>query len=272
MSNFPSDSWITSKDILLKTGISRATLNNYIKMGLIPKPIVHKPKNEKGGLKRIGYFPSEVVDRIELIKKLKQSGHSMENISKDLNDIPLEVSKWEPGTLENRDGEPDDDHNNKWEPMDRNFIRLTFEDIQSPAYLMSYGFEVDWVNGPAEKRIFHQPVKQIKSREERNIFKLFFNWEFHEKVKNWRDLIRFHVSFAKIKYAKSWMKNLYPGISKGEIKVLEELYDSVHAFRRDTIELTPFELMMRNGKTARYQITSIFCREGIFFFYGVGRL
>ena len=30
---------ITSKEIIEQTGISRATLNNYIKMGILPKPI-----------------------------------------------------------------------------------------------------------------------------------------------------------------------------------------------------------------------------------------
>ena len=33
-------SLITSKDLLEQTGISRATLNNYIKDGIIPRPLV----------------------------------------------------------------------------------------------------------------------------------------------------------------------------------------------------------------------------------------
>jgi len=34
--------WISSLDIINKTGISRATLNNYIKMNLLPRPTVKK--------------------------------------------------------------------------------------------------------------------------------------------------------------------------------------------------------------------------------------
>ena len=57
-------SLITSKEIIEKTGISRATLNNYIKMGLLPKPIVRRPGPEQKGVKQIGYFPASVLERI----------------------------------------------------------------------------------------------------------------------------------------------------------------------------------------------------------------
>ena len=71
---------ITSKEILLKTGISRATLNNYITMGIIPRPMVMRPKDEIGRIKKIGYFPYEVLGRIETVKRLKKQGLSMGEI------------------------------------------------------------------------------------------------------------------------------------------------------------------------------------------------
>ena len=44
MSSLDNNELISSKEVLEKSGISRATLNNYIKMGIIPKPIVQSPK------------------------------------------------------------------------------------------------------------------------------------------------------------------------------------------------------------------------------------
>ena len=43
MSKSAYENWVTSKEILFKTSISRATLNNYIQAGIIPKPVVKKP-------------------------------------------------------------------------------------------------------------------------------------------------------------------------------------------------------------------------------------
>ena len=67
-----SSNLITSKEIIKKTGISRATLNNYIKMGILPKPIVRRPGPEQKGVKQIGYFPITVLERILKVKLLKQ--------------------------------------------------------------------------------------------------------------------------------------------------------------------------------------------------------
>ena len=73
---------ITSKDILNKTGISRATLNNYIKLGILPKPIISSPGPEQRGVKQIGYFPRESLDSLEQVKELKRQGNSMSEIAK----------------------------------------------------------------------------------------------------------------------------------------------------------------------------------------------
>jgi class 3 adenylate cyclase len=71
---------LTSKDILEQTGISRATLNNYIAAGLIARPEVLPPGPQDGDAPRIGYFPDETVERIETIQRLKREGWSLGRI------------------------------------------------------------------------------------------------------------------------------------------------------------------------------------------------
>ena len=72
---------LNSKEILEQTGISRATLNNYIGWGIVPKPEVLPPEPEDGGAPRIGYFPDEIVARIAQIQRLKKDGWSMAKIA-----------------------------------------------------------------------------------------------------------------------------------------------------------------------------------------------
>ena len=71
---------LSSKDILIKTKLSRATLNNYIKLGLLSKPIVQNPGNQGGGAKLLGYFPDGSLDRIELVRRLKAEGLTLAEI------------------------------------------------------------------------------------------------------------------------------------------------------------------------------------------------
>ncbi len=260
----PED-WITSKEILSKTGISRATLNNYINMEIIPRPVVRRPPTDMKGTKKIGYFPFSVLERIEQVGRLKQAGYSMDEISARLRDRTLSA------------GAPDRDRPGPFEPSDAGMdffpgpdgglLRLTLEDIRSPAYLLNYDFEVEWASRAAEVRIFGQEVNRIKQTAGRNIFKLFFNWEFHSQVDNWRDLMAFHVSFLKIKFAGSWIVNLYEGITQNEVSLLQETYDSVSAFPVRLIRHTPMELLYRDGTRKTYQIYTVFFKEGIFFLY-----
>jgi class 3 adenylate cyclase len=72
---------LNSKEILEQTGISRATLNNYIGWGIVPKPEVLPPEPQDGGAPRLGYFPDEVVGRIAEIQRLKKDGWSMPRIA-----------------------------------------------------------------------------------------------------------------------------------------------------------------------------------------------
>jgi class 3 adenylate cyclase len=71
---------LNSKDVLEKTGISRATLNNYIGWGIVAKPQVLPPGPQDGAAPRIGYFPDDVVQRILDIQRLKSEGWSMTRI------------------------------------------------------------------------------------------------------------------------------------------------------------------------------------------------
>jgi adenylate cyclase len=260
--------WVTSKEILLKTGISRATLNNYIKMGIVPRPLVKKPTGDMKGTKKIGYFPYAVLDRIELVKQLKHDGNSMEDITIQFKDLPISVGQ--DTDVESRGGERETEFmsTGSREPLSEEPLELTLDDIRRPAYLINYDFQVEWVNVQAEDSIFWQRVSLIKDRESRNVFKLFFHWQFHNRVRNWRDLVAFHMSFARIKYTRSWMANIYRGISEKEAAILLEIYDRVEPFPVQTITDRTIVLLMEDGTSETFQVYSTFFKEGIFFLYG----
>ncbi|HNT57548.1 MAG TPA: MerR family transcriptional regulator [Syntrophales bacterium] len=77
----PDDTWISSRELMEKQGISRGTLNNYIKAGLLPRPVVGGAREGMKGTKKIGYFPPEAAERMERIRRLKENGKSMEEVA-----------------------------------------------------------------------------------------------------------------------------------------------------------------------------------------------
>lgn len=79
---------LTSKEIIERTGISRATLNNYIASGLVPRPQVLPPGPRDGAAPRIGYFPDDTIARIEVIQRLKREGWTISRIAEHLSAHP----------------------------------------------------------------------------------------------------------------------------------------------------------------------------------------
>lgn len=258
---------ISSKEILEKTRISRATLNNYIKMGILPRPMVQRPKDALMGVKKIGYFPREVLERIETVKRLKKDGRSMGEIAGRFESLPiieakekgLESKIWFKDRIVGFDDRADQIYSKE--------VRLTLDYISFPAYLMNYNFEIAWINHEAEVKVFRQPVSVVRDVEARNVFKLLFSWEFHSRVQNWRDLITFHMSFVKSKYSKTWIEKLYRGITEREVSLLEDIYDRVSTFAKESIKESSINLLMTDGTTESYKVYTLSFREGMFFAY-----
>ena len=133
---------LNSKQLLELTGISRATLNNYIGWGLVPKPEVLPPEPNQGAAPRIGYFPDDVVARIAEVQRLKKDGWSMTRIAEHLAGpqgaprAPAAVVQ--PAAAAAKDG-------SHRPPMPT----LSLADIAHPAYVVNRRFELAWFNEAA---------------------------------------------------------------------------------------------------------------------------
>jgi class 3 adenylate cyclase len=82
---------LNSKELLEKTRISRATLNNYISWGIVPRPQVLPPGPHDGAAPRIGYFPDDIAKRIADIQRLKKEGWDMKRIAQHFGGAPQTI-------------------------------------------------------------------------------------------------------------------------------------------------------------------------------------
>jgi len=273
MNDSTEERMITSKEIIDKTGISRATLNNYIKLGILPKPVVMKPKGTDRGPKQIGYFPASVLDSIEKVKQLKREGGSMDEIAKRFDSstpTPSQVVSLDPGRHGESQPRPPQERREAGkatEETEPKGLTLTIEDIPFPAVLVNHDFQIEWVNDSAEEKIFNLPVSKINELEARNLFKLFFSWEFNSHLRNWEEIVAYHLQYAKKRFSKEDLHDLYQGISETEVRFLAELYDRDPGHPGDGIQASPIHFLLKDDSRKTYQIHSMHFREGIFFVY-----
>lgn len=278
MANNNDISFVSSKEILEQTNISRATLNNYIKLCIIPRPIVKKVNKSNTRIKKIGYFPQTVLDRIKLIKQMKKEGNSMQDIVTKLsgsgidNELSSDAKDTAKDNIISIDKQNLFNAQNTNETNDVKFIgyndelKLTISDVNYPAYLLNNNFEISWINIAAEKEIFHKEIHLIRNAESRNIFKLLLNLDSRNDNKN--ELIDFHMNLFKSKSPRNVLKNIYNGMLETELSMLEKSFDKVKGYSQyHVIDETYTSLINLEGVLTSYRIFYITFREGIFLIY-----
>lgn len=262
MPKMNSQKWIDSGELLDKCEITKPTLDYYIKLGIVPKPIV---RSSDDGL--TGYFPPEVIDTIDKVKQLKDEGETMEEIVKKVKHSP------EGGSNDNAEikriffEERAEKIIKDKIGTDSRGLRLTLVDISTPAYLMNYQFEIEWINEQAESVIFGKNIRNIREVEYRNVFRLFLNWEFTNFIKNWEEFLHYHMIFFKAKQQKEEIANMYTNISQKEIDYLQKVYDSTGDVPLEKIYQQFITLVEKDKPANRYIVYTTFFREGMFFLY-----
>lgn len=207
---------LTSKEVLEKTGISRATLNNYIGGGIVPKPQVLPPEPRDGAAPRIGYFPEEIVERIAEIQRLKSEGWSMARITEHFAEGRAAPSAAAPvpTALATAAG---------LRPAQGAMPKLSIEEITHPAYLVNPGFEVVWSNAAARSGALADFAQLTPAAAPSSVFKYLLRGRSAHDVESRERLLRFHLGLAKERGA-SFCK-LCGDVPREQVDTLERLYN-----------------------------------------------
>lgn len=271
-SEFDGKNWITSRRILSLTGISRATLNNYIKMGILPRPVVRQEYRDGPGSKQIGYFPADAPERIQKVKELKKEGVSMSDIVKILGKVEDRRSRTRIYSISSRldqtstSGEPIAHRPLSETDKDgEEAIRVTIDDLNTPSYLIGSDEEIAWINREAESTFFNFPVSSSDKPEDRNIFRLFSDDRFQDQFLNWEELMAFHIPFLKARFEKLNMDHLFKGLSERQTTFLENKHNRNIRLSDTGVYDTTISLVRKEGTIQEYRVYVIFFREGIFF-------
>lgn len=278
LTNSTESALISSVEILEKTRISRATLNNYIKLGIIPRPVVKKPDNPASRAKKIGYFPQDVIDCISTVQRMKEEGKSMEFIVKTLSRKSTH-RQHEP--IENR-------IDNQFRQYKQNFndlnlgrnisfavdrvtsgtgeteeVKLSINEVKCPAFFVNHKFEIEWASKDAELKIFCSDIRSLRNPADRNIFKLFSKRGFLIGDNNNNDLVTYMMKFVKYKYEKNLLLKFYNGILGKEVNFLEKIYDQVEPLYSDSLHETYLNVSGPDNEIMPYHAYHLIFREGI---------
>ena len=243
-----------------QTGISRATLNNYIGQGILPRPRVDKGPPGGRTTPRIGYFPESALDTLVRVRGLKNKGFKMAEI--------VELV----GNSEDADAPTSWNHSSapvaKPKTAPATGFQLTVDHIESPAYLVNSRFEVEWANPAALNELFGDDIRLSDDITERKFFNMLLEAPTVVAAEGYENLLEFHLAIAKMRLSKSALVNLesFTGDFQ-ETEKLIRIFDSIPAENGPPPSRTEFNMAPRGEAEDWYSVHVSFFREGIFFAY-----
>jgi class 3 adenylate cyclase/DNA-binding transcriptional MerR regulator len=229
---------LSSKYLIEKTKISRATLNNYIKLGILSKPTVSNPGSDGKGPRQLGYFPDDTVQKIESIGRLKQEGYSMSEISNRLRSDAAPI----PGLGFRREVDSP---------------KVTLEDLDCPAYMINHNFELVWINPEARKRLLGGAELPANS-ESRSLMRLI-----SVESTELNSLLRFHIALAKGRLTADSFSIACKGLEPATFAKMQAIYADVTEEPATAMLAVPITLPDTALRQSPHTAHASYFREGM---------
>jgi class 3 adenylate cyclase/DNA-binding transcriptional MerR regulator len=243
---------ISSKEILEKTGISRATLNNYIALDLVSKPNVQPVSSGPVGARMLGYFPDDTIDKIQQIKRYKKIGLSNEEIKALVDQLHFgqTVGQIKSASQDDYLIDAEDDESlavqqmpalkNKRSKGEQQYskasssikhvhdepLSLTLDEIDHPAFMFTHNFELSWYNEAARQSILGNFENLDASSSGRNILEMLFKVAHASIGPERYSLLKLHLGMAKSRLSKTAVLSTLQNRDSEMVRVISDLYDA----------------------------------------------
>lgn len=252
---------ISSKELMERAGISRATLNNYISMGILERPNVLSAVEREPGVPRLGFFPENALEKIDQVKRLKSEGMSMSEIAEQMSSPENLVQNHSEKTASSKSGRRGFETES---PSDLS-VALSVDNIPGPAFMLNNNFELTWWNQHAEETFFELDHVVDRDIAARNVFHLLLNREQAHQLVNFPQLLEVTMRAAKKRMDQRALATVYPLLEAEDVQLLSGLYEQVEAIGEEDIFHHVFDINDGDGNETTHTLYICFFREGVFF-------
>jgi class 3 adenylate cyclase/DNA-binding transcriptional MerR regulator len=270
---------LTSVALLEGSGISRATLNNYIALGLLPRPDVRRQAAVPGEAPTtLGYFPDWALERIQQVQELKRAGISMEDIRRQLADTGESVMKTPPAPPPATASAPApvpapaaaakppvaEKRNPAASVQASESVQVSVENIPYAAYMVNFEFQLVWLNGLAQKEFF--AGNQIPERAtDRSIIPTLLDWAADLPAQEQASLFNAHLGLIKSRLPRQTFSQNLGGLPDAQRQWLMSCYDQCP--EPDNRIQHIVGLMHPDPDIGACQVVALCFREGVLIVY-----
>ena len=236
-------------EVCRQTGLSRSTLHNYVRRGLIPKPDLCRDRDSARRYRKMSYFPPSVLERLAAIQRLKDEGHSLDGIVErlalqDQGVVPM------PGVRV---------PSKRTAKME---IPTSITQIGYPAYMLNRNWDVEWINEGAEQLIFGRPISKIPNIEDRHFFKLLFTTSSRDLVTDFEAFVKSHLPLVQGDIPHPRQNPLLVPIGGDSVNWLARMWPAEGGPKISAIDRREEKIRFRPAHMERYHRVAALFREG----------
>ena len=240
---------LNSKQLIEITGISRATLNNYVALGILPNPVIKTPSGVDERATRLGYFEDDAVERIKQVQLLKKQGFAMSRIAEQLgakharfNEAASSAAVRAPaGTIGT--GSSVGGQGSPTNSLGQLSLDTSIDDLPGAAYMVNNNFELIWWNQKATTSLFDCTHELPGDLESRNLLKLLFSTSAAQDKDRLKELLLPHVAAGKKRLTQQALIKIYSSLDGSQLSLLKELYEEVEAVGKEPMIHFPIMLV-----------------------------
>lgn len=266
---------LTSLELMQATGISRATLNNYIAQGLLPRPVVKNPEADAmTRARQIGYFPDDAVERIVRIQQFKKQGVQMAEIARRLQvdypsaDSSTSAARERRASVASAIAARGDDA----APISiretgiglTGSQRFTIDQIPFPAYMVNYNFEITWYNEAARIELLGDFDRLPSDIKERNALVYLLKGAYGQEPANREALVQIHLMLARGRLTRNDLMGFLTQQAQTQLASSQSPAD---VYPSGSLVKLPLDLTGPEGERVDYAVHASYFREGILFVY-----
>jgi class 3 adenylate cyclase len=260
----PTDrKWLSGNEVLQETGISKRDLIRFIQLRVLPKTMM-RVSASKGHSRKKSYFSADILGHVSLLKRLRDQGHSIEEIAREMHEAAegSDTPHPPPTPKSPADDPPVDTTGQEGIPPQ---IHLLVDSIATAAFFVTPDLRIGWIKAGQGDRLSVAIENELSNDPAGTVLDIMLRASLKEMVFNWPPLFSFTYRFLQATVPAETFEKMAPMVSLN----LEET-DSPESFipgggTNGPVDSCPIRLENEGGQIQLLRFYGIALSEGTLF-------
>jgi class 3 adenylate cyclase/DNA-binding transcriptional MerR regulator len=204
--------WLSGNQVLEKTGIAKRDLIRFIQLGALPKSMMRLTNTGRGDHRKKSYFSSDILEHVRILKKLRDKGHSVEEIARQMRDVEKSSRRLEQSAAKvpSPERSPEEKRQPAFIPPR---VHLPTETVNTAAFFVDKDLRIGWIKGGREDRLSRAIGSELANDPTGTVLDIILRASLQELVFNWPPLFAFIYRFLQETIAAQTFEKLAPTVS-----------------------------------------------------------